>query len=91
MTTGKTHGSVCRSTGVQHHTALVLFHVLEDHILADLAAFNNLIPTRQYGLVLELAIQNIIGLGRKLGRCGQHKRTTLIEDISQLSGWEGRR
>lgn len=40
----KPHWSVGGATGVQHHAALVLFHVLEDHIFACFAAFDNLVP-----------------------------------------------
>lgn len=87
----KTHWSVGRAAGVQHHATFVLFDVFKHHILLESTAFNNLLPARKDRLFHELAVQDIIGLGRKLGGCGQQECTTLIQNVSQFSGREGRR
>lgn len=87
----KTHRSIGRAAGVQHHTALVLFHNFKHDVFLGFTAFSNLCPARKDRLLLQLAVQDIVGLGRELGGSRQHERTTLIEDISQLSRGEGRR
>jgi len=87
----KTHRSIGRAAGVQHHAAPVLLHIFKHDIFLGFAAFNNLFPAREDRLIVQLAVQDIVGLGRKLGGCRQHECTTLIQDISQLSRREGRR
>ena len=91
MPVEKTHGSVGRAAGVQHHAAPVLLHIFKHDIFLGFAAFNNLFPAREDRLIVQLAVQDIVGLGRELGRSRQHECATLIENISQLSRGEGRR
>jgi len=91
MPVDKTYRSIGRAAGVQHHAALVLFHIFKHDIFLGFAVFDNLLPARKDRLLLQLAVQDIVGLGRELGRSRQHECATLIENISQLSRGEGRR
>ena len=87
----KTHRSVGGAASVQHHAALVLSRVFKHHIFRAFTAFSNLFPARKDRLLHKLAVQDIIGLSRELKRRRQHECATLIQDISQFSGREGRR